>query len=58
MLLGRLEEAAEQFREVIKLDPDKELAHRYLGRIYLKQGKEEEGRRELETADRLKRARR
>ena len=30
------EEAAEQFREVIRLDPDRELARRYLGRIYLK----------------------
>jgi len=53
-----LEEAAEQFREVIRLDPDREFARRYLGRIYLKQGREEEGRRELETADRLKKARR
>jgi TolB-like protein/Tfp pilus assembly protein PilF len=48
--MGRLDDAVAQSRAIIELDASFPMAHRTLGLLYVKQGKREEGIRELQQS--------
>ena len=51
--LKRNEEAEEEYREALRIQPDGADAHNNLGNLFLQTGKVEEAKKELEIAKRL-----